>query len=388
MNFSLTDEHVALQDAVHRFCEGEYPAQHRGNPESVELAAQRWSAMAELGLIGLTLDLEYGGSGQTAVEVMLAAQELGHCLGGAAWLASVLPAAQLLSDAGTPGQRSRWLPLVASGQKKLAFAHGEADSRYCLSRVSTQASECGNGWRINGRKTLVLDGVDADAFVVVARTAGEVTDAHGLALFVVDAKTSGVSIQGFPTLDGRRAAHVSFSDVLVDKDAVIGTAGDALALIEAAVDRATAALCAEATGALDALIELTAEHLKTRQQFGVPLAKFQVLQHRMADMLIALEQSKSMACAAAMAVDDGAPGERRRLVSAAKVIVGQAGRFVSQWAIQMHGAMGMTDECRVGHYAKRLLVINQLFGDASHHLLRFAHQPPVTTGHDLGRGDV
>ncbi|AJG23172.1 acyl-CoA dehydrogenase family protein [Cupriavidus basilensis] len=375
MDFSYTDEHIALQDAVRRFCDGEYPAHQRGNPEAPALCAQRWASMAELGLLGLPFDSEVGGSGQGTVELMLVAQELGRCLGGGAWLSSVVLAGQLLDQVGTARQRGRWLPEVASGKCRLALAASESDSRYSLSRVRTRAQASADGWRIEGRKTLVLEGGDANAFIVVARTAGDVADDDGLTLFLVDAKTPGVAVHGFATLDGRQAAHVVLDGVQVGSDAMLGEAGRALPLIEAATDRASAVLCAEAAGALEALIDLTAEHLKTRKQFGTTLARFQVLQHRVADMLIALEQSKSMACAAAMAVDAGEPVQRRRLVSAAKVVVGQAGRQVSQWAIQLHGAMGMTDECRVGHYAKRLLVINQLFGDASHHLQRFAQRP-------------
>ncbi len=371
MDFSLTDDHVALQDAVRRFCDGEFPLHERGNPETDAQAAQRWSAMAELGLIGLEVDPDYGGSGQSAVEVMLAAQELGRCLGGAGWLAGILPAAHLIARTGTAQQRDAWLPDIAAGSRKVVLAHAEATSRYTLAKVSARAKETGDGWRIDGRKTLVPDGAHADAFVVVARTSGEDDDTDGLTLFIVDAKTEGVEVQPFRTLDGRVAAHVSLNGANVSAAAVLGPLGAAFLPLEAAIDRASAALSAEAAGALDALIELTAEHLKTREQFGAPLAKLQVLQHRIADMLIALEQCRSMACAAAVAVDEDDARQRRRVVSATKVVIGQAGRQIAQWAIQMHGAMGMTDECRAGHYAKRLLVINQLFGDASHHLQLF-----------------
>jgi pimeloyl-CoA dehydrogenase len=323
----------------------------------------------------LPFDAELGGSGQGAVEVMLVAEEWGRSLGGGAWLSSVVLAGQLLAEAGTAAQCSTWLPAIARGEKRLAFAGAEHDARYTLSHVSTRARATHGGLRIDGRKTLVLDGDSADAFVVVARTAGEPTDAQGLTLLLVDADAPGVTVDGFATLDGRRAAHVSFDGVVVPTDAVIGTAGTALPLIDHAVDRAAAALCAEAAGGIEALLTLTTEHLKTRKQFGAPLARLQVLQHRMADMLVALEQVKSMACAAAMAVDAGDAAQRRRIVSAAKAIAAQAGRQVGQWAIQLHGAMGMTDECRVGHYAKRLLVIGQLCGDASHHLQRLADTP-------------
>jgi alkylation response protein AidB-like acyl-CoA dehydrogenase len=375
MDFSLNDDHVALRDAVQRFCDGEYPAHQRGNLEAPELAATRWAGMAELGLFGLPFDPELGGSGQSAIELMLVAQELGRSLGGGAWLSSVVLAGQLLAEAGTPAQCSRWLPALARGELRLALAFGEADSRYDLARVATTARTVNGACRIDGRKTLVLDGDTADVFFVVARSAGATHEPHGLTIFAVDAMARGVHVQPFATLDGRRAAHVDFDGVEVGADAIVGTPGQTLPLLETAVDRAAAALCAEAAGAMEALLDLTAEHLKTRKQFGAPLAKFQVLQHRVADMLIALEQVKSMACAAAMAVDAGDAPQRRRIVSAAKALAGQLGRQVGLAAIQLHGAMGMTDECRAGHYAKRLLVINQLFGDAAHHLQRLAAQP-------------
>ena len=374
MDFSLSDEHLALRDAVRRFCDGEYPAHQRGEAEPAELAAARWAGMADLGLLGLPLADDVGGSAQGPVEMMLVAQELGRALGGAGWLSSVVLAGQLLDEAGSQGQRQRWLPALAGGEARMALACSEADARYDLSRVATLARRDGAGWVLDGTKTLVLEAGSADVFLVVARTAGDADDAAGLSLFLVEAGTSGLSLREFSTLDGRRAAHLTLRGVRVAADALVGEAGAALPLVEAATDRASAMLCAEAVGALEALIELTAEQLKTRKQFGSTLAKFQVLQHRIADMLIALEQGKSMACAAAMAVQEGEPAQRRRLVSAAKVLAGQAGRQLGQWAMQMHGAMGMTDECRVGHYAKRLMVINQLFGDASHHLRRFGGQ--------------
>ena len=331
--------------------------------------------MADLGLLGLPFDAELGGSGQGPVELMLVAQEFGRVLGGGAWLSSVVLAGQLIEQAGTPAQCGQWLPKVAAGELQIGLALSEADARYDLADVQTRADRRHDDYVLNGRKTLVLHGDTAGLLLVVARTAGDRKDRDGLTIFALDAATPGLTVKGFDTLDGRRAAHVTLNDVRIDADRIVGPVGGAYALIEQAVERASAALCAEAAGAIEALIDLTAEHLKTRKQFGAPLAKFQVLQHRVADMLIALEQAKSMACAAAMALE-AAPAERRRIVSAAKALVGQLGRQVGMTAIQLHGAMGMTDECRAGHYAKRLMVIDKLFGDAQHHLRRFAEPPP------------
>jgi len=374
MDFSLTEDHVALQDAVRRFCDGEYPAHQRGDAEDAALAAHRRQGLAELGITGLTIDPEQGGSGYGAVETMLVAQQLGRALGGAGWLASGMPAAALIGAAGSAQQRTQWLEAAATGEKVLALAVGEADVRYDLTRLAVRAKETGDGWCIDGTKTLVFDAAIADAFVVAVRTSGERGDAHGLSLFLVDSKAPGVTLRNFATIDAREAAHVSFTNVAVSHADLIGVAGEAYTLIEAALDRANAALCAESVGALEALLELTAEHLKTRTQFGAPLAKFQALQHRVADMLIALEQGKSMACAAAMAVDENDPVRRGRLVSSVKAFIGDACKSAGEWAIQLHGAMGMTEECRAGHYAKRMFAINMTYGDATWHLNRFTTQ--------------
>lgn len=375
MDFSFTDDHIALRDAVQRFCDGEYPAPERGNPEDAELARRRWQGMAELGLLGLPFPAAYGGSELGHVELMLVAQELGRVLGGGAWLSSVAMAGQLLAGAGTPAQCDRWLAPLARGELQLALACSEPGARYDAARVATSARREGDGHVLDGRKSLVLYGAEADLLLVVARTSGGVDEAEGLTLFAVDAGTPGLTVRGHGTLDGRRAATLELQGVRVPADRVIGPVGGAWPLVEAALDRANALLVADAAGAMEALMDLTTEHLRTRRQFGAPLAKFQVLQHRIADMAITLEQAKSMACAAAMALDAGDAAQRRRLVSAAKALVAPQARQFGLAAIQMHGAMGVTDECRASHYAKHLMTIGQLFGDASHHLRRFAAQP-------------
>ena len=372
MDFSFNDDHLALREAVQRFCTGEYPAERRGNAVSPEQAQQGRAAMAELGLLGLPFSADVGGSEQGAVEVMLVAQELGRALGDGAFVASTVMAGQLITRLGSAEQQQHWLPGLASGQQQMAVAVYEAGARYDWQYTATRAEPSGSGFVLNGHKTLVLSGDSADVLLVVARTAGAHADRAGLSVFAVDATAPGVVVQGFETLDNRRAAHVTFKDVRLDADRLVGPKGNASEAIEAALDAATAALCAEAVGAVDALLVHTAEHLRTRKQFGAPLAKFQVLQHRVADMAIALGQLKSMACAAAMAVQADEPVLRRRLVSAAKVLASQKGREIGLAAIQLHGAMGMTDECRVAHYAKRLMVIGQTLGDAPWHLKRMA----------------
>lgn len=381
MDFSLTDDHLALRDAVQRFCDGEYPAPQRGDAETPARAAQRHAGLAQLGLLGLPFAAEYGGSEQGAVEGMLVAQELGRALAGNSWLPSVALAGQLLAEAGSAAQCARWLPALAEGRLHLALAVEEPDARYDTADVQTTARTQADGWVLDGHKSGVLGGDTAGLLLVLARTSGARRDRDGLTLFALEADAPGLQRRPYTTLDARGAAHLSLQAVACGAAAVIGPVGGALPHVERALDRANAALCAEAAGALEALLALTTEHLRTRRQFGVPLSKFQALQHPVADMAIALEQVKSMACVAALALDDADATARAHRVSAAKTLAAQLGRRAALAAIQLHGAMGMTDECRAGHYAKRLIAIGQMFGDAGFHLRRVASRPaPKTHG--------
>ncbi len=382
MDFRLSDEQVALRDSVERFCAREYPAERRGDAEPPALRDARWRALAGIGLAGLPFDESVGGSGLGAVEMMIVAEALGAVLGGNGWTSSVALAGMTIASLGTDGQRARWLAPLTRGDARLAFACAESGTRGVLADVRTRAiavdSAAGAGYRLEGDKQLVLDGDAVDAYVLVARSAGGRCDVDGLSLFVVDANASGLEIRAFDTLDGRRAAHLRLRGVHVDAGRLLGPEGGAHEAVVEAVDRATAIHCAEAVGAIDELTRLTAEHLRTRRQFGRPLADFQALQHRFADLVIGLEQARSLACAAAIALDDAALDvhQRRRYVSAAKALIGALGRRAGLEAIQMHGAMGMTDECRVGRYAKRLMVIDRLFGGAPEHLRRFDSLAP------------
>lgn len=368
MDFSLSDDHLALTAAVRRYCDDTYPAHERGNRPTAEQTAARRAGLAELGLYGLAVPAEHGGSGLATVELMLAAQELGRALADEGWLASAALCAPLLARAASAEQKARWLEPAAQGSLRLALAHGEAEGRYHPTHCATTARASADGYVLDGAKSLVLGGADADLYLVVARVAGNVDQHGGLALFAVPADSTGLTVQAFSTLDARGAAHLRLANVAVPFTDVIGPVGEIAPLLEETLDRGAAVVCGEAVGALEALQEATLEHLRTRKQFGQSLSRFQALQHRVADLFIAIEQLKSMACAAAMAVDAGEPTQRRRIVSAAKLLTGQLGRRAGNDVIQMHGAMGMTDECRVGHYVKRLMVDNGLFGDAHHHL--------------------
>ena len=369
MDFTLTDDHLALRDAVQRFCAGEYPLHARGHVEDAGRAAERHAGMAELGLLGLMLDTTHGGSGLGPVEAMLVARELATALAGSGWIANAVIAGPLIAQAGSIEQRARWLPSIADGTLRAALACHEADARYDLAHVTTRATRQGRRWRLQGRKSITLDGDAAQLFLVVARTSGHDRDRDGLTIFALDPTTQ-LRIEPHRLLDGRGAAHLVLDGVEAQDAAIVGREGDALPLIEAAVARAEAALVADCAGALDALLTMTCDHLKTRRQFGKPLASFQVLQHQLAEIAIALEQVESMACIAALACDHADTRERDRLISSAKALAAQLSRRCAFAAIQLHGAMGMTTECAVSRYAKRVIANGMLFGDAAMHLDR------------------
>jgi len=288
------------------------------------------------------------------------------------YLASVILGGGLVSASGSAAQKQAILPQLAAGKLTLAFAHGERQSRYALADVETRAERDGGGYVLSGEKGVVLHGDSADRLIVSARTDGSSRDKQGISLFLVDRKAKGIRVRGYPTVDGLRAAELALDQVRVGADALLGPPGEAYGAIEHTVDRAIAALAAEAVGIMEVLNATTLEYLKTRKQFGVPIGSFQVLQHRMADMVLEHEQAKSMAILAALSTDGADARERRRVISAAKVQIGKSGRFIGQQAIQLHGGIGMTDEYAAGHYFKRLTMIAQSFGDEDYHLDRFA----------------
>ncbi|MGH7126722.1 MAG: acyl-CoA dehydrogenase family protein [Stellaceae bacterium] len=374
MDFDLTEEQRLLQESVGKLVADEYDFEKRKAyaKEPAGYSEARWAQYAELGLLGLPFPEHLGGSGGTPVETMIVMEAFGRGLVLEPYLASVVLGGGLLRLAGSPAQQQALMPAVAKGKLRLAFAHGERQARYDLSDVATTAQAAGGGYILNGQKGVVLHGDSADRLIVSARTAGAQRDAEGISLFLVDTRANGVTIQGYPTVDGLRAAEIGFREVKLEADAIVGVKDQGLPVISRVVDIATAAVCAEAVGAMTALHELTVEYLKTRKQFGVPIGSFQALQHRAVDMLVALEQARSMAYLATMMADSEDALERRRMISAAKVQVGRSARFVGQQAIQLHGGIGMTMEYKAGHYFKRLSMIDTLFGDADHHLAMVA----------------
>ncbi|MEP7032228.1 MAG: acyl-CoA dehydrogenase family protein [Pseudolabrys sp.] len=368
MDFVLSDEQRLLKESVARLFADQYDFNARKNyrEEPGGWSRKMWAKYADLGLLGLPFQEEYGGSGGGPVETMVVMETLGRSLALEPYLATVVLCGGLLRLGGSEAMRAGLLPKIASGDLVMAFAHAERQARYDLADVVTTARRDGDGYIIDGNKTLVLHGDSAGKFIVSARLSGGQRDRDGLGLFLIDAKAPGVSVRGYPTVDGLRAAELSLNGAR--SDAAIGDPGAAFPLIEQVVDAAMAALCSEAVGAMAAMHELTVDYMKTRKQFGTPIGGFQVLQHRAADMLIALEQARSMAMLSAMTATDDNVRERRQAVSAAKVQIGRSGRLIGQHAIQIHGGIGMTMEASIGHYFKRVTMIDTMFGDADYHL--------------------
>ena len=374
MDFSFTEEQQLLRDSVARYIEREYTFEkRRAIQRSAEgFSREVWSQFAEMGLLGLTSPERFGGYGGGAVDTFVVMQAIGNGLVLEPYLASAVLGAGLVTRAGTAAQKESLLPAAARGELLLTLAHAEIGSRYELAAVSTTARRQGAGFVLSGFKTVVPWGAQADALIVSARTAGSPRDARGVSLFVLDRGMKGVSARDYRTIDGQRAAEVRLDNVAVGEDAVLGAMDDALPALESITDIGAAALCAEGVGVMETLNAQTLDYIKTRQQFGQPIGRFQVLQHRAVDMFIHLEQSKSIAMLAAVRADAADPAERRRAVSAAKAHVGRSGRRVSQIAIQLHGGMGVTDELPASHYAKRLTMIDFHLGDTDFHLERIA----------------
>jgi pimeloyl-CoA dehydrogenase small subunit len=371
MDFDLTDEQRLLKDSVDRLIADQYQFEQRkkymAEPDGWSSAV--WQQYAELGLLGLPFAEAHGGFGGGPVETMIVMEAFGRGLVLEPYFATVILGGGLIRRGASAAQQQALLPLVTQGKLKLAFAHVERQSRYDLADVATKAVQNGGAWVLDGAKSVVLHGDCADRLLVSARVSGERRDRTGVGLFLVDASAAGVSRRGYPTQDGLRAAEVMLSGA---RGEPIGEVGNALSVVEHVVDEAIAALCAEAVGTMQVMHETTLEYLKTRQQFGRPIGQFQVLQHRSVDMLVELEQARSMAMfAAVMAAEEDAM-ERRRAIAAAKVQIGRSGKHVGQEAIQLHGGIGMTAEYKVGHYFKRMTMIDKMFGDADGHLAMLA----------------
>ncbi len=373
MDFSFSEEQTLLRNTVQSFLRDKYDFDTR---RKISASTEGWSQdlwrqFAELGLLAAPFSEEMGGLGGTAIETMIVMEEFGRNLVIEPFIETVVLAGGFLRQGGSAAQQEAHIPGIIGGETVWTFAYAEPQGRYNLADLTTTAKADGEDYIINGYKCVVLAAPWADKLIVSVRTSGGQRDAEGVSLFIVDKNADGVSTRDYPTVDGRRASEVTFENVRVGADALIGEVGKALPLIELVTDQAIAALSAEAIGGMKELNDATVEYCKTRKQFGVPIGKFQVLQHRMVDMFMAYEQSVSMTYMVALKLDEN-DVERRKAASGAKVQIGKAGRYVGQQAVQLHGGMGMTDELNVGHYFKRLTMIDTQFGNVDHHLSRYS----------------
>jgi alkylation response protein AidB-like acyl-CoA dehydrogenase len=373
MNFDLSPEQSLLKEAVNRFLTDRYSREERGRIAAGAAGFSRtlWQALAQdLGILGAALPEASGGLGGGSVETMIIMEALGEVLLLEPYLETAVIGGGFLKRTDTDSARTLLGEIVA-GHVRLAFAASEPTARYAWHDVSTVARREGESWSLTGTKTVVCAAPLATHLIVSARTAGTQRDRSGISLFLVEPNIKGLTAHGYRTIDDRRAADLQFDRVRIPAGALLGENGRALPIIEQVMDEATVAVCSEAVGAMRRLLHDTIEYAQQRRQFGQPIAQFQVLQHRMVDMYMALEQAVSAVYLATLKLDQP-PEERARAVSAAKVTIGKSARFIGQNAIQIHGAMGMTDELAVGNYFKRLTAIENEFGTVDHHLARYA----------------
>ncbi len=372
MDFELNPEQELLRDNVVRLMKDRYGFEARRTYQASRhgWSEALWRDYAEMGLLGAPFAEADGGYGGGAVETMIVMEQFGKALALEPYLQTVVLCGALLKRGASDEQRAELIGAIAAGELRLSFAHMEKQSGFDLNDVALSAVKDGVGFVLNGEKTLVGQGDSADKLIVSARVSGDRRDRDGIALFVVDANAPGVSRRGYPTQDGQRAAEIGFADVRAAPHDLLGGTDSALPVIERAVDEAIAALSAEAVGAMSEALTMTVDYLKTRKQFGVTIGSFQALQHRAADMIVALEQARSMMYLAAMMADDDDAEERAKTMSAVKAQIGRSAKFIGQQAVQMHGGIAMTYEYKAGHLFKRLTMIDTAYGDADVHVRR------------------
>ncbi|KCZ49022.1 acyl-CoA dehydrogenase family protein [Hyphomonas pacifica] len=371
MDFNFTEEQTMIRDSLARLIREQYDFETRRKVVASESGwrPEMWAQFAELGLLMAPFSEEDGGLGGGPIDAMVVMEEFGKGLVVEPYLPSVVCGGGFLKR-GSDAQKEEYLSGVMSGEMIFAFAYAEPKGRYNLADLETTANKNGSGFVLNGHKAVVIGAPWATHFIVTARTSGDRRDKNGVTVFVVARDADGVSTRDYPTVDGRRASEVYFENVSVGAESVVGEVDNGLPLVELVSDEAIAALCAEACGAMKVAHAMTVDYSRQRKQFGVPIGKFQVLQHRMVDMFMEYEQSVSMTYMATLKLDEDAV-TRKKAASAAKVRIGQGGRFVGQEAVQIHGGMGMTDELAVGHYFKRITMIDSEFGNVDHHLKRY-----------------
>ena len=373
MDLTLSDEQRLLRESVDRFIAETYDADHRRRvaADPLGFSPEIWKKFAELGWLALPIDQAYGGLGGGAIETGILMEAFGRGLVTEPYLSTVVIGAGLISECGSDAQKQAILPEIADGSLRLAFAHSERAARFDLAKVDTKARRTPDGWRLDGHKTAVLDGNAAAQIIVSARLANEDGALGKLCLFLVPSGIAGLGLRDYPRLGGGRACNLDLAGVQLAADALLGDGSDALPKIECVVDRALAALCAEAVGIMQIMLDTTLDYTKIRKQFGRPLAANQVIRHRLADMAMQCDEARSIALRAAL-MADAEPGARGRAASGAKAKIGKCARFVAEQSVQLHGAMGVTEELDIGSYFKRLLAFDTLFGGSAHHYRRHA----------------
>ena len=373
MDFNFNEEQTLIQGQVAQFIQRDYEWEKRQNLISSELgfSEKNWKIFAELGWLGISLSEESGGFGGTALESMIIMEEFGKGLVVEPFLETIILCSGLIDSCGTDEQKGEILGQVVAGNMHLALGFTEPQSRFNLADVTTEAKLKDGNYLVSGFKSVVMNGPNANKFIISTRTSGKQTDKDGISLLVVDANQDGVSLRNYPTVDDRRASELTLENVIVPASCLLGSENQGFKLLEDAIDNATLGICAEAVGAMEVLYKTTVEYTKTREQFGQPIGKFQVLQHRMVDMFMEYEQSKSLLYMATIKNVEGSQ-DAKKSISGLKYQVGKAAKFIGQQAVQLHGGMGVTDELNVGHFFKRLTTIISIFGNTDYHLKRYS----------------
>ena len=373
MDFNFNEEQSMIQGQVAQFIQRDYEWEKRQSLVSSDLgfSKENWNTFAELGWLGISISEESGGFGGSALETMIIMEEFGKALVIEPFLETIVLSAGLIDSCGNKNQKKEILEKVMLGEMQLALAFAEPQSRFNLSDVTTEAIQDGNSYNLNGYKSVVMNGPSADILIISARTSGKLRDKNGISLFLVDSKSSGISCRHYSTVDDRKASEISLENVKVNSNSLLGKIDQGYEELEKVIDIATLAICAEAIGIMEVLYKTTVEYTKTRKQFGQAIGKFQVLQHRMVDMFMEYEQSKSLLLMATIKKVEEAP-DAKKSISGLKYQVGKASKFIGQQAVQLHGGMGVTDELNVGHFFKRLTTISTIFGNTDYHLKRYS----------------
>ena len=374
MNFELSEEQKLIQQSVERFVQENYDL-----PKRVEISSkdpgyskEYWGSMAELGWLGLPFEEKDGGFGGNQIDTLVIMEQFGKGLVLEPFIANVVLGGGAIQIGGSEELKKEMLPGLIEGSKQMTLAYAEQQSRFDLEDVATSARQEGDKFIINGQKSMVLNAESADHIVVVTRTSGGQVDEEGITLFLVDSNAKGIELQNFPTVDGLRASEITFDNAEVSSERMIGELGKGFDILRVVSNNAILAVCAEAVGAMEILYKDTVEYTQQREQFDHPLSDFQVLQHRMVDMFMEYEQCKSLLFRATMeTIQD--PVLAQRTIHALKHLIGKSGIFVGENAVQLHGGMGVTEELRIGHFFKRLLVIDSQFGNADFHLDKFTN---------------